>query len=107
MDLLTLAERTGIGPRRLRYAIYHALLPAVPPVDRGKGAVRHFTDFEAFGVALAAMLLDAGMKRDVVGDCINAVVSKYGAETPQDEIPLYRAFTARGAAVLEVGDRRF
>src|SRR5690348_15055905 len=102
MDLISLAQRTGIAPRRLRYAIYHTLMPGVSRVDRGKGAVRHFTDFEAFGVALAATLLDAGLKRDVVSDCIDAVVRRYGRETPQREVPLYRMFMGSGAAILEL-----
>ena len=48
MNLISLAQRTGIAPRRLRYAIYHTLMPGVRSVEHGKGAVRHFTHFEAF-----------------------------------------------------------
>ena len=107
MDLLEIARRTGIEPRRLRYAIYHTLMPGVSPVDVGRGSVRRFTEFEAFGIALAAMLLDAGLKRNLVTECIDLLARRAGRETPTNDIPLFRAFASRGTARLDVADGRY
>src|SRR4051812_18707739 len=107
MDLVTLARRTRIDPRRLRYAIYHTLVPGVGRVDVGRGSVRWFTEFEAFGIALAAMLHDAGMKRSLVADCVRALTALPGRERQAHDVPLYRAFTSRGPAHLLVGDRTY
>jgi len=105
MDLMAIAQRTGIAPRQLRYAIYHTLMPGVSQVHVGKGSLRSFTEFEAFGIALAAMLLDAGLKRDLVSECIKVLSRQYGRNTALSEIPLYRAYSSRGKVHLDIGDR--
>src|SRR5436305_10094627 len=107
MDQMTIAHRTGIARRRLRYAIYHTPAPGVSRVEGGKGSVRHFTSFEAFGIALTSLLLNAGLRRELVIDCIDVLARRYGRETPLADIPLYRAFQTRGTARLDVGDRLY
>jgi len=105
MDLMAIAQRTGIAPRQLRYAIYHTLMPGVSQVHVGKGSPRSFTEFEAFGIALAAMLLDAGLKRDFVSECIKVLTRQYGKHTALSQIPLYRAYFSQGTVHLDIGDR--
>jgi hypothetical protein len=111
MNLSEISRRTGIAPRRLRYAIYHVLVPGVERADLGRGWERHFTAFEAFGIAVAAKLLESGVKREVVAAALEALVGRYGRETPQSKIPLWRGFslTGRLATCLElfVGDGRY
>jgi hypothetical protein len=107
MDVTEIAERTGIAVRQLRYAIYHMLIPGVSRVETGKGTVRRFTDFEAFGIALVAMLLEAGLRRELVSDCMDLLVRSYGRKVAMRDTPLWRAFLSRGTALVEIADRRF
>jgi hypothetical protein len=107
MDIMDIACRSGVDPRRLRYAVYHMLMPGVARVSVGRGSIRHFMGSEAFGIALAAMLLDAGLKRELVIDCFKVVTNQHAAAAPSASNPLDRAFISRGPVHLEVGDRRF
>src|SRR5262245_13118637 len=68
VDLQTIAARTGLPPRRLRYVLDHRLLPGmrVRRDAQAQGQPRYFTDFEGFGVALAAQLLEGGLRREAV-----------------------------------------
>jgi hypothetical protein len=106
MELLEISRRTGIEPRRLRYAIYHTLVPGVRKVAVGRGSVRHFTPFEAFGISFAAMMLGAGLKREAVAGCMHLLCGRYGRETQPNDIPLYRAFVGRGPADVSFADGR-
>ena len=106
MDLMDIARRTGIEPRRLRYAVYRALIPGVRQVDVRRGSVRRFTGFEAFGVALAATLLDAGLRREVVADCIRTLSVGPGRGATVSRVPLYRSFAGGGGAEVIIGDGR-
>ena len=107
MDLVEIASRTGISARQLRYAIYHTLIPGVKPVDVGKGVVRRFTEFEAFGIAVAATLLEAGLRRHAAAECLELLAVRYSRGTPLSDVPLWCAFQGRGPAYLEIGDLRF
>ena len=105
MDVSEIAERTGIAVRQLRYAIYHTLVPGVRRVEKGGGAARRFTDFEAFGIALVAMLLESGLKREVVSDCMELLVGGYSHQVTTGDIPLWCAFVGGGTTKVEVADR--
>jgi hypothetical protein len=108
MDLMDIARRSGLEPRRLRYAIYHTLVPRVSRVEVGRGSVRRFTEFEAFGVALAATLLEAGLRRDLTAECMEALARRLGRTTTAvNDVPLYLALASRGTARLDVADRRY
>jgi hypothetical protein len=109
MDLVELSRRSGVAPRRLRYAIYHTLAPGVSKVDVGRGSVRAFTNFEGFCIALAATFLDAGVKRDAVASAFYTLAGRYGRETAVGDIPLFRIFSTGGRTMAEVraGDGRY
>ena len=66
MRLAQIADCTGIGIRRLRYVVDHDLVPALPAGGGGRGRSRDFTPFQAFTVAAAAQLLEAGISRPMV-----------------------------------------
>jgi len=102
MDLMEIARRSGMPPRRLRYAIYHTVVPGIEKVDVGRGSVRRFTPYEGFCIALAAQLLDAGIKRDVVRAAIRVLSASFGWQTPLEAVPLYRAVAGRGRSPTEV-----
>jgi hypothetical protein len=105
MTLADLAKRTSLSTRQLRYVLDHALLPAGRIESRGRGAVRVFTDFEAFAIACAAVMLQAGLRQVVVRDCI-ALLCRYEDNGLREinKVPLYRAFEPKRTATLEVGD---
>jgi hypothetical protein len=104
VDIAELARRTGIGARRLRYTLDHGVLPGSRKASQGRGAARSFTDFEAFGLACATLMLEAGLRRSLVHDCIHLLCGQHGRSTPVHEIPLYQAFQQCGAVSLEIGD---
>jgi hypothetical protein len=105
MDLQTIAARTGLPPRRLRYVMEHGVLPGLRQRPHGYGKDWSFTDFDAFGVALAGVLLDAGLRRDAVAACLDEVVGKYGRDVPVNDIPLYRAYKGK-PSTLTIADGR-
>ena len=101
-DLAEIAGFHGLAPRKLRYVLDHGLLPGGEVASRGRGAARRFTGFEAFGLATAALMLEAGLRRALVRDCLAALCPIDAGDVRR--MPLYRAYEARGAARLEVGD---
>lgn len=104
-DLAEIAERSGIAVRKLRYVLDQALLPGGNVASRGRGTARSFTPFEAFGIATAAVMLEAGLKRSLIRDCLALLCQ--GPSRNLDRVLLYRAFTADLAARLEIGDWEF
>lgn len=98
-----LASRTGVPVRKLRYVFDHRLLPGLAGPSSGHGVPRTFTDFEGFGIALAAHLLDSGLTRKLVAGALDAAAR---ALSHIREYPLLRAFQAR-AGTIEIGDGRY
>ena len=72
----------------------------------GRGIARVYTPFEAFGIACAAAMIGAGLRRRTVMNCFDLICSptKPGSRNLND-IPLYQAFEKREVALLEVGDQ--
>jgi len=105
MDMADLAARTGLPVRKLRYVFDHRVLPGLRDAPVGHGVPRTFTDFEGFGIALAARLLGAGLVRKVVGAVLDAACRPTGSTRAPADVPLYRAYAAR-AGILEMEDGR-
>lgn len=103
MDMAELAARTGLPVRRLRYVFDHRVLPGLRGPSTGHGVPRTFTDYEGFGIALAARLLYAGLTRKVVAAVFDAASRPAGPTGAPRDVPLYRAYAVRAGA-LEVGD---
>src|SRR4051794_27578092 len=104
MTLAELADRTALLPRQLRYVLDHGLLPVGKIERRGRGSPRTFTEFEAFGIACAALMLEAGLRQSVVRDCVG-LLCRYAGETRRvTDVPLFKAFQPHKLARLEVGD---
>jgi hypothetical protein len=101
MDMAELTDLTGIPVRRLRYVFDHRVLPGLATETPGQGIPRTVTGFEAFGIALAARMLDAGLTRRLVAACL--VVACRRSRTGQAHVPLYHAYTTASGR-LEVGD---
>jgi hypothetical protein len=65
MDLQMLEERTGLALRTLRYVLDHRLVPGlnIQLASKVAGRPRRFSDDAGFGIACAAVLLQAGVQR--------------------------------------------
>lgn len=68
MDLQTIAKKIRLPIRLVRYVVDHDVLPGgpVPRLLTAKGQPRSLSDVEAFAVAIAAVLLNAGIRRSTV-----------------------------------------
>lgn len=73
--------------------------------SRGRGIPRSLTAFEAFSVACAALLLNAGLRRQAVIQCMDDLVrSMVPGSRRIADVALYKAFEERDVVVLEIGD---
>ena len=106
MDMAQLATRTGIPVRRLRYAWDHRVLPGLSSEIAGQGIPRTFDDFEGFGIALAAQLLDSGLTRKLVAACLDVACSRPVRSPPKTDPPLLHAYRATASELL-IGDGRY
>jgi hypothetical protein len=106
--------------RKLRYVLDHRLLPGlrVKVAENAVGRPRYFTEFEAFGIACAATLLVAGLKREAVVGFMDGLAEltwdgpPSARERPSssedkrsfDRIALYVAFTERKPSLALLAD---
>ncbi len=104
MEMAELADLTGVPVRKLRYVFDHRVLPGLTTETPGQGIPRTFTTFEAFGIALAARMLDAGLTRRLVADSLAVACRR--PRTGKAHAPLFHAYTASSGR-LEVGDGRY
>lgn len=104
MDMAELADSTAIPVRKLRYVFDHRVLPGLATETSGQGIPRTFTAFEAFGIALAARLLDAGLSRRLVA--AGLAVACRRLRTGKAHAPLHHAYLA-SSGQLEIGDGRY
>lgn len=102
---------TGIAYEKLRYVIDQKLLPGDRRMrdvsfsgSQGRGTVRTYTPFSAFGVACAALLLEAGLKRATTEKILDCICRRGPGPVTFDSVPLYQAFRKRDVAILEIGD---
>lgn len=85
MDVQTIADRTRIPVRKVRYVLDHRLLPGLRTKsdDERVGHPRVFIDSEVLGIACAAALLEGGVKRDLVVSFLDFLVSYNVRSTPK------------------------
>lgn len=101
-SLAAIAAYSGLSIRRIRYVIDQKLLPGSSFRSRGRGAVRVFTHFEAFGISVAAMMLEAGLKRKLVQQSMKLICKP--ASRRGNDAPLLQAFDSQKNVRLEIGD---
>jgi len=103
VEISDLARLLTIPARQLRYVFDHQVLPGSEGVSRGRGLPRELTEFEAFGVACAAVLLHAGARRELVRRCLSVLIEMPPGSTSAMACPLGKAFEAI-AATLNIAD---
>jgi hypothetical protein len=114
ITLEDISRRIGISREKLRYVIDQRLLPDrledwmhadTEWGSRGRGTPRRFTPYEAFCVACATILLDAGLRRQTLKDCLKILCSPPNPRVDGlSTSPLRRAFDGVGETLVEVGD---
>jgi hypothetical protein len=120
MELQTIAQRTQLPIRKLRYVLDHHMLPwlQVKIDERSVGQPRYFTDFEAFAVACAATLLVTGLKRETAVHFMERLLkvqwdvprqarrplNQGGTISEIDRLCLLWAYTHNKPAVAMLGD---
>jgi hypothetical protein len=77
MDLQTISSRTGIPSRTLRYVMDHKMVPTirVKILDNEVGRPRVFADDYGVAIACAALLLQAGVRRETVENCLRILAA--------------------------------
>jgi hypothetical protein len=109
--LIAIEQSTGIPLERLRYVVDSRILPgwrsgrASFTTSHGRGTPRTFTPFSAFAIAVTVLMLDGGMRRQMVQACLD-LLADYGVPGSRDvhTVPLYQAFSLREISGLEIGD---
>jgi hypothetical protein len=114
ITLEDISRRIGISREKLRYVIDQRMLPDrledwsqldTEWGSRGRGTPRRFTPYEAFCVACAAILLNAGLRRQTVKHCLKILCSPPNPRIPDMATsPLRWAFDRAGEPLVEVGD---
>jgi len=107
MDITELSHRTGLGTRRLRYVIEYQILPPLEGLTPGRGAGREFNDFTGFCIALAASLMERGLRRDIVKKVMETILEFRRPGLPVGSVmfpALQNAFAFAKRSTLEIGD---
>jgi hypothetical protein len=107
MDIAELSNRTGLGMRRLRYVIEYAVLPPLEGLTPGRGAGRKFDDYTGFLVAVAAYMLEMGLRRSVATQVMEAILEyrKRGLPLGSVMVPIIQnAYGFAKRSTLEIGD---
>ena len=107
MNLQTIATRTALRTRTLRYVMDHKIVPSaqVRVIHNEAGRSRDFADDLGVGIACAAFLLEAGMRREAVASCIQILAGlNTRPDSPAKGITLVTVISKRLNAVVQFGD---
>lgn len=108
MDLQTISSRTGIPSRTLRYVVDHKMVPTlrVKTRDNEVGRPRVFADDYGVAIACAALLLQAGVRRETAENCIRILAAvNTKPESPSKGISIATVMERRPkSAIVEFGD---
>jgi hypothetical protein len=79
MDIIGIAERTGLPQRRLRYVLDHSIVAEFDKLKKGHRVSRQFAPSQAFFLALVALLFEAGLRRSLVEECVGRLKKRHGS----------------------------
>jgi hypothetical protein len=105
LDIAEISQKTGIPPRRLRYVLDHDIFLKGNKASSGRGARRNFYEYEAFGIACAALRLEGGLRQGVVRGVMDILTkSDVGPSFGLIDSLLVHALGSDKFARLDVGD---
>ena len=103
MILSELVARTGISTRMAKYVLDHQIVPEpIHKVVEARGEPREFDEITAMQIALAAKLLGAGVKRNLVVQLIRKLSAKIRQR--KNETPFEWMAKESLPLMLHVGD---
>jgi len=112
LELQTIAVRTRLPLRTLRYVLDHRVLPGarVKQAEHAAGRPRYLVAHEAFGLACAAILLQGGLKRQAVVSFMDGLCQLTWKGTQRqrgnttDQLAMFTALTTKESATALFGD---
>jgi hypothetical protein len=116
LSLNEISNRTGVPVSLVRYAVNHNVIGPdryrsgdKPTVGRGRGHARAFSVFSSFTIALAAVLLGAGLKRELVRKALDTIFGWAGSHLKRKgpAVEAFVLFTKAPSLVLEIGDGQY
>jgi hypothetical protein len=111
-SLAEIADRAGLPIERLRYVLDSGILQGgrqhkrgTGPSSPGRGIARAFTRDEAFGLVLVVLMLEGGLRRRAVQDCLLVFRASLtpGSRRLRDAT-LIRVLDDKAVVALEIGD---
>jgi hypothetical protein len=111
-SLADIADRAAVPIERVRYVIDSGILQGgrqrkrgTGPSNPGRGIPRTFTRDEAFGLVIIVLMLEGGLRRRAVQDCLELLRSSVvpGSRRLRD-VTLIRLLHDKAVAALEIGD---
>lgn len=107
--LVDMTVRADVALNRLRYVIDSKILPGnrkgTVAWQARRGVARKYTKFEAFGIVVTVLLLDHGVKRNVVMQVLDLLCDYTKPKTRDLRfMPLYAAFLDKDVTSLQIGD---
>jgi hypothetical protein len=111
-SLAEIAERTALPTERLRYVIDSGILagrrhrkPKAGASTPGRGIPRAFIPDEAFALVTAVLMLQGGIRRRVVVDCLDLLAESLVPNSRRlRDVLLIRVFLDEAVVALEIGD---
>lgn len=111
MDLAHIADRADLPIRTLRYVLEQGLLPVAQLTGCGRGVPRDFVDSEAVALAMAAFMLEVGLKGSAVARVLLRLSRARWRSVPKPnplgvgrKNALHEASLHNGRTSLEFGD---
>jgi hypothetical protein len=109
--LADIEEKTALHAERLRYVVDSEILPGArnrhlfARSNYGRGVARRYLPLEAFGIVLAHLLLDGGLKKNHVAGFFDLLCEyRPGTGRSIENTLLYQAYTRAEIVSLEIGD---
>jgi hypothetical protein len=116
LSLNEISDRIGVPVSLVRYAVNHEVIGPdryrsgdKPTVGRGRGHARVFSIFSSFSIALAAVLLGAGLKRELVRRAMDTIFDWAGLHLKKKGpgVEAFIVFTKAPSLILEIGDGQY
>ena len=104
IELADIVTRIGVSRRRLRYVLEHGLVGEVEAASEGRGVPRRFELETATALAVAGLMLDAGLRRSAARAAARLLQAR---PLFPDDPSILGQFSGQWIQGLEVADGRY